>query len=80
MPADPLEARLLALELAFVALAEALHRQRAVRLGAVAEAMETRAGTLAVTGGPSLAAAGGALRELIAELREAEAGLPGDDA
>jgi hypothetical protein len=77
---DPHGARLLALELAFVALAETLHRQRAVKLGAVAGAMETRAGTLAVTGDPSLAAAGDALNELIAELREAEAGLPGDDA
>jgi hypothetical protein len=78
---DPYAARLLALELAFVALAETLHRQRAVKLGAVTDAMASRAGMLAVTGDPSLAAAGDALNQLIAERRvaEAEAGLRGDD-
>jgi hypothetical protein len=80
MPVDPHSARLLALELAFVALAETLHRQRAVKLGGVAEAMETRAGMLAVTGDRSLAAAGDALNELIDELRETEAKLRRDDA
>jgi hypothetical protein len=51
-----------------------------VKLGSIAESMETRAGLLAVTGNRSLATAGDALNELITELREAEAELRSDDA
>jgi hypothetical protein len=79
MPADPLSARLLAVELAFKSLAQLLHERRVVRLGALADTMEARAGLLAMVGDPELAGVRDALNELVADLRETAAELGGDD-
>jgi hypothetical protein len=72
-------ARLLALEFAFKALAETLHGHRAVRLEALADAMESRAGLLAMAGDPALAGVRDALDALVRDLRETAAELGADD-
>jgi hypothetical protein len=69
-------ARLLALELAFKSLAQLLHEQRVVPLGALADTMEGRAGLLGLMAAGDAAAA---LNELVADLRETAAELGGDD-
>jgi hypothetical protein len=76
---DPLAVRLVTLELAFRSLAELLHRQRVAPLGALADAMETRAGVLAVAGDPALGDLRDALAELIVDLRETAAELGSGD-